>query len=140
MSRVYVASSWRNTIQQTICQLLVEAGHQIYDFRNPPGQAGFAWRDIEDGWKEWSNEKYRDILLHHPKAAHGFTADMRGMLWADTCVLVLPCGRSAHLEGGWFAGAGRRLIVYMPAKEEPDLMYLMAQHLCFTPEELLAAL
>lgn len=80
MSRIYVASSWRNQHQPSVCAWLLNWGHQIYDFRNPPGQAGFAWRDIEDGWQQWTNEEYRDILLHHPRAAHGFTADMRGML------------------------------------------------------------
>src|SRR5580704_8001936 len=135
MARIYVASSWRNEFQPNICKLLIEAGHQIYDFRNPPGQAGFSWRDIEEDWRDWTNEQYRDILYHNPKAAHGFTADLRGMMWADTCVLVLPCGRSAHLEAGWFAGTHKRLIIYMPLKEESDLMYLLAQHLTFTIEE-----
>ena len=45
------------------------------------------------------------------------------MLWADTCVLVLPCGRSAHTEAGWFAGRGLKTIVYMPENQEPELMY-----------------
>lgn len=38
-------------------------------------------------------------------------------------VLVLPCGRSAHTEAGWFAGRGLKTIVYMPGKQEPELMY-----------------
>ena len=28
--------------------------------------------------------------------------------WDDTFVLVLPCGRSAHLELGWAVGQGKR--------------------------------
>ena len=140
MARIYAASSWRNQYQPDIVQFMQINGHEVYDFRNPPGQAGFAWRDIEEGWQEWTKEKYRDLLFHHPKAAHGFVADFRGMMWADTCVLILPSGRSAHLEAGWFVGAQRRLIVYMPQKEEPDLMYLMAQHLVFTKDELAKAL
>ena len=43
--------------------------------------------------------------------------------WADTCVLVLPCGRSAHTEAGWMAGAGKRVIAYIPEMVEPELMY-----------------
>lgn len=140
MARIYVASSWRNQHQPQVCTWLMNWGHLIYDFRNPPGQAGFAWRDIEEGWKDWSQERYRELLLHHPKAAHGFVADFRGMSWADTCVLVLPSGRSAHLEAGWFSGAQRRLIVYMPQKEEPDLMYLLAHALVFNRDELFEAL
>ena len=49
---------------------------------------------------------------------NGFTT----MLWADTCVLVLPCGRSAHAEEGWFAGKGLKTVVYIPEKQEPELM------------------
>ena len=45
------------------------------------------------------------------------------MEWADTCVLVLPCGRSAHTEAGWFAGAGKKVIAYIPEMMEPELMY-----------------
>lgn len=140
MRRIYVASSWRNDFQPEVCKLLVEAGHRIYDFRNPPGKAGFKWNDIEDGWKDWSRERYRELLTTTSAAAHGFIADLRGMLWADTCVLVLPCGRSAHLEAGWFAGMNKPLIIYMPQTEEPDLMYLFAQDICLDATELLEAL
>ena len=45
------------------------------------------------------------------------------MRWADTCVLVLPCGRSAHTEAGWMAGSGKHVIAYIPETVEPELMY-----------------
>ena len=38
-------------------------------------------------------------------------------------MLVLPCGRSAHTEAGWMAGAGKKVIVYIPEMQEPELMY-----------------
>lgn len=34
--RIYVASSWRNTYYPSVVSALREAGHDIYDFRNPP--------------------------------------------------------------------------------------------------------
>ena len=47
--RIYVASSWRNTHQQAIVAALREAGHDVYDFRNPrPGDKGFAWSRSEE--------------------------------------------------------------------------------------------
>ena len=64
---------------------------------------------------------------------------MRGMEWADTCVLVLPCGRSAHLEAGWFKGRGKRLIVLLEDME-PELMALMADRLCLSIAEVLREL
>ena len=45
------------------------------------------------------------------------------MQWADVCVMVLPCGRSANTEAGWMKGAGKKVMVYSPKKEEPELMY-----------------
>ncbi len=52
-----------------------------------------------------------------------FAADLEALVWAGTCVLVLPCGRSAHTEAGWMAGAGKRVIACIPEMVEPELMY-----------------
>lgn len=62
------------------------------------------------------------------------------MLWADTCVLVLPCGRSSHTETGWFAGRGLKAIVYMPEKQEPELMYKLFDRVVGNLDELVDAL
>lgn len=140
MARIYVASSWRNEIQPTVVARLRAEGHAVYDFRNPPhGDSGFAWRQIDPEWKHWSPEKYRQLLTTHPVASHGFLSDMRGMQWADTCVLVLPCGRSAHLEAGWFCGAGKRCIVLL-AEGEPELMNLLASDICISLDEVVQVL
>ena len=123
MAKVYVASSWRNPYQPEVVARLREAGHTVYDFRNPeenPG--GFHWADVDVHWQEWSTREYIEHL-DHPVAEKGFRADLRAMEWADACVLVLPCGRSAHTEAGWFAGRGLKTIVYIPEKQEPELMY-----------------
>lgn len=60
---------------------------------------------------------------YHPLAERQFGADLEALKAADTCVLVLPCGRSAHTEAGWMAGTGKRVIVYIPEMVEPELMY-----------------
>lgn len=42
MAKIYVASSWRNQHYPEVVRRLREAGHEVYDFRNPPhGDAGF---------------------------------------------------------------------------------------------------
>ena len=123
MARIYVASSWRNTFYPEVVRRLLEAGHQLYDFRNPPdGKGGFFWKDIGPDWQEWTVRQYLDSLSH-PWAEYGFKRDYDAMKEADACVLVLPCGRSAHSEAGWMAGAGKKVIVYIPEKQEPELMY-----------------
>lgn len=128
MSKIYVASSWRNPIQQNIVQLLRDDGHEVYDFRNPePGNTGFAWSEIDPNWKTWTPDQFQAVLAEpHPIAARGYGFDKRALDWCDTCVLVLPCGRSAHLEAGYAAGQGKRTLFFLHAdKFEPELMYLL---------------
>jgi nucleoside 2-deoxyribosyltransferase len=45
---------------------------------------------------------------------------------ADVTVLVLPCGRSAHLEAGYTAGQGKPVVILLDQTFEPELMYKMA--------------
>jgi hypothetical protein len=146
--RIYLASSWKNTYQPEVISWLRDAAYEVYNYRQPQEQgplledtpeAGFDWRNADPTWGPVTSnilERYKR-MLGSPIAKAGFKADYEAMRWADTCVLVLPSGRSAHLEAGWMAGSGRRLVVYMPpavdASEpntlvwsfEPELMYLL---------------
>ena len=123
MAKIYVASSWRNPFLPQVVERLRQEGHEVYDFRNPPhGGAGFHWTDIDPEAPNWTFEQYAEGLVH-PLAERQFAADLEALEWADTCVLVLPCGRSAHTEAGWMAGAGKRVLVYIPEMPEPELMY-----------------
>ena len=123
MARIYVASSWRNPYFPDVVERLRRAGHEVYDFRNPPhGGAGFHWTDIDENAPEWTFAQYAEGL-HHPLAERQFQADIDALTWADTCVLVLPSGRSAHTEAGYMSGAGKRVLVYIPEMVEPELMY-----------------
>lgn len=123
--KVYVASSWRNGYQPDVVAFLRQYGHEVYDFRHPaPGNDGFRWSDIDGDWRDWTPETYISAL-DNSIARSGFKLDMDALRWSDVCVLVLPCGRSAHLEAGWAAGSGKPVVIYMPGKEEPELMYKM---------------
>lgn len=140
MSKIYVASSWRNAYQPEVVRRLREAGHEVYDFRNPPhGRGGFHWADVDPRWQEWSVGEYVEGLSH-PISEAGFKSDLDAMLWADACVLVLPCGRSAHAEAGWFAGRGLKTIVYIPEPQDPELMYKLFDAVTGSMEDVLAEL
>jgi nucleoside 2-deoxyribosyltransferase len=121
--KIYVASSWRNTIQPMVVQDLRAAGHEVYDFRHPaPGNDGFQWSEIDPHWQGWKAEEFIQ-LLEHPVAERGFGFDIRALDNADVTVLVLPSGRSAHLEAGFTAGQGKPVIVLLTGPLEPELMY-----------------
>lgn len=136
---IYVASSWRNNIQPSVVERLRAEGHTVYDFKNPvPGDDGFHWSEIDPDWKQWSPEAFRDAL-EHPLAVTGFKLDMDALKACDACVLVLPCGRSAHLELGYAVGANKLTVVLL-AKGEPEMMYRMVDHLCLSLDEVVAVL
>lgn len=108
--KIYVASSWRNEEHPVVVECLKEAGFLVYDFK---GDGGFHWSDIDPCWVGWTTEAYR-AALSHPLAIAGFKKDFDAMVWADTFVLVQPCGRSAHLELGWAIGRGKRTAILQP--------------------------
>jgi hypothetical protein len=140
MARVYLASSWRNERQPEAVRVLRAAGHEVYDFRNPEhGLGGFHWSDLDPDWKTWSPARYRAHLLMSPIAAQGYLTDFRAMKWCDVCVLLMPCGRSAHLELGWCAGAGKRTIICL-SDGEPELMNLLADDICLDLQEVVDVL
>lgn len=162
---VYVASSWRNTMQPAVIHLLRAAGIDCYDFRDPKGDGagGFSWKDVRDeqpietcecGHQQvehdegdgecWHDDQctcmsFRKMIvakgsdwvpadeylrmIEHPAALAGFEADYAAMVKADTFVLVLPCGKSAHLEAGWAMGQGKRVVILLEDPVEPELMY-----------------
>lgn len=121
--KIYVASSWRNLIQPLVVETLRAEGHEVYDFRNPsPGNNGFNWKEIDPAWQDWTPKQYRDAL-QHPVAIAGYKADKDALDACDACVLVLPSGRSASWEFGYACGQGKKGVVVMLEKQEPELMY-----------------
>ena len=137
--KLYVASSWRCKAYEAVLQALRADGHDCYDFRNPwPGNTGFKWSEAF-GHEDWQKAHQAEFLraLLSPIAQRGFRSDFEAMHWADGCVLVLPCGRSAHLEAGWFCGQGKPCWIYAQEPTEPELMYLMAKFVSGSHEALL---
>ena len=157
-SSIYLASSWRNKQQQETLKALRKAGHDTYDFKNPedywnkqyPGDqsGGFQWDSIDPHWLRWTPWSFLSAL-GHPIADKGFGNDFAAMERADMCVLLLPSGRSAHIEAGWFAGnPDKQLYILLPQNHlgvteeyaekswEPELMYKMADGMFLSVEDL----
>lgn len=68
----------------------------------------------------YSGSKYHG---GHESRLEQIVSKFEAMETCNACVLVLPCGRSAHTEAGWFAGRGKKVIAYIPEQVEPELMY-----------------
>lgn len=133
MSKIYLASSWRNSYQVSVLKDL-RTQHEVYDFKNPsPGDTGFKWIDTDPQLESDLSVGRLCSALQHPVAVKDFKNDFDAMQWADACVLLLPCGRSAHLEAGWFSGAKKPVVVLAPEINEPELMYKCFDTEGFTP-------
>ncbi len=144
---IYVASSWRNPFQPAVVEWLRQGGHEVYDFRNPAeGDNGFHWSEIDPDWQNWTPGRYR-AALREPLAEDGFAKDRAALEWCSACVLVLPCGRSAHLELGYAIGEKKRSAILMPDEElarlagvkvpqvEPELINKLADFIALSMPE-----
>ena len=133
MHRIYIASSWRNGLQPVLVKELRKRGHKVYDFRHPQG------RNDRSVWDTVIKGKLRAAyqadmlkpgefaaLLDDQRAVERFREHLTAMEDADTCILLLPSNRSAHLEAGWMARAGKRVLVMDGGTfAKPELMYLL---------------
>lgn len=125
---IYLASSWRNLEQPGLVRVLRDLGHDCYDFRNPKDDdTGFSWGEIDLNYPSWSAEQFIEALLSE-EAGRGFANDWAAMRRSQIGVLLLPSGRSAHIEAGYFVGAGKPLHIVLPENGPmvPELMYKMA--------------
>jgi hypothetical protein len=108
---------------------LKAAGIDHYDFRNPPNSTAFSWAQVGGLAGSSTPQATYLKLIDHPIAVAGYQVDLAAMQRADTFVLVLPCGRSAHLELGWAVGAGKRTAILLEDPATPELMYRMVDYL-----------
>lgn len=121
----------------------------MYDFKHPNTSTGrgFRWEDVFLAHADPADDDQSPAdltsaagylnALTHPAADLGFRRDFQAMLGADTFVLVLPCGRSAHLELGWAVGAGKRTAILLDDPCIPELMYKMVDRIAAGLDELL---
>lgn len=124
--------------------MLEEAKIDHYNFRLPGmGRNGFGWQEVMPSFDIDKQEAdVNEYLkgLDHPRAREGFEADSSAMLDCDTFVMVLPCGKSAHLELGWAVGAGKPTAILLDpsvSTVQPELMYRMADLVTNSPESLM---
>jgi hypothetical protein len=123
--KIYVASSWRNDLQPEIVELLRCWGHDVYDFRNPPGGTGFSWRQTTPAHVPGTpvSAYNQRAMTSHPIALEGYRADFKALWECDALVYVLPCGRSASWEFGFAMGQGKPCWVIWFGDHEPELMF-----------------
>lgn len=134
---IYVGGALANPEIVRITKLLMDNGFDAFSEWYTPGKdADVLWRDYELSL----GFDYREAL-NRPAAQQVFNFDKRNIDASDTFVMVMPCGKSAHLELGYAVGTGKRTLVYMP--EQPDrwdVMLAAVDCIVYGDSELLDAL
>ena len=124
MSRIYISSSWSNAFQPTLVQQLREQGHKVYDFRHPEGRNDRnVWEELGVNKQSMTGSEF-EAAVSDPDAMLRFNKHYDAMQDADSCILLLPCGRSSHIEAGIMRGLGKRVLVYDSGSTMiPEFMY-----------------
>lgn len=135
--KVYIGGALANPEIVRLTRTLLENGYNAFSEWYTPGkEADVLWRDYELAL----GFDYRTALAR-PSAQNTFRFDRDNIESSDVFVMLLPCGKSAHLELGYAAGRGIDTIIYMP--EQPDrwdVMYNFAGAIVYNDTELLDAL
>lgn len=120
MRNIYLIGSLRDKNVPVLAKTLREAGHTVFDDWYAAGpEADDYWRDYE----KQRGRSYNEALQGYA-ANHVFEFDKKHLIQADTVILLMPCGRSGHIELGWAIGQGAKgYVLYPETPERYDVMY-----------------
>jgi hypothetical protein len=135
--RIYLIGSLRNKTIPEIAARLRDAGWDVFDDWYASGP------EADDFWRDYEQSRGHDLAtaLEGHVAGHVYSFDIGHLDRSDIAVLVLPCGRSGHLELGYAVGKGKRAFVLMEGEPERfDFMYKMAEGVVYSLERLVERL
>jgi len=126
--KIYLASSWKmKDIVLEFASVLRDEGHNVDSFCDSDRRISFNWSElIEIMKKEGLDISQLDAIemIKHWRVIEAFKEDKKWIDWADGLIMLMPCGRSSHLEGGYAKGAGKKLYIVGGFKKgEFDTMY-----------------
>lgn len=134
---IYLIGSLRNPTIRSLAARLRGQGFEVFDDWHAAGE------DADDIWQQYERERGRSYkeALASPHAEAVFQMDTTYLDRADAVVLVLPAGKSGHLELGWSIGQGKAGFILLDGEPERfDVMYKFADAVCNNVEELIEAL
>jgi nucleoside 2-deoxyribosyltransferase len=139
MSSIYLIGSLRNPKVPEVAAKLRAAGHDVFDDWFAAGP------EADDYWKKYEQERghnYKQALEGYA-ANHVYSFDKHHIDRCDTAVLMLPAGKSGHLELGYAVGSGKKGYILfdeeMPA-DRWDVMYKFATAVFFDSASLIKEL
>jgi len=131
--QIYIIGSLRNEKIPHIAKQLRELGFDVFDDWFSPGpEADEFWRKYE----QIRGSTYKQALSNWA-GKHVFEFDKFHIDRSHIGVLIMPAGKSGHLELGYMIGQGKPGFIFF--EEEPerwDVMHQFATEICVTMDEL----
>lgn len=137
MKSVYIIGSLRNESIPLIGNKLRAAGFDAFDDWYGAGP------EADDKWRDYEQLRGRDhkTSLYGYAARHVFEFDKRHLDRCDLAVLVMPAGKSGHLELGYFVGTGKPGFIFFDrVPDRYDVMHQFATDVFHGEDELLKGL
>lgn len=135
---VYLIGSLRQPERvQMVASRLRDAGFDVFDDWVSAG------RDADDHLYAYEKARGHSCkeALRGFAARHIFSLDRYHLDRANIVVLVLPAGRSGHLELGWALGRGKKGFILLDGEPDRiDVMYQFADGICDDVDELVRKL
>lgn len=138
MKSIYIIGSLRNPVIPEIAKELKVMGIDAF------AQWWGAGPEADDWWKTYNERMgipYEEALTDYA-ATNVFEFDKTHIDRCDATLLVLPAGKSGHLELGYSIGTGKHGYILADdklGKERWDVMYRFADKVFMTKEEMLDA-
>lgn len=133
MKSIYIIGSLRNEKIPAVGNLLRDNGWDAFDDWYGAGHiADDCWRDYEN----IRGRSHQDALFGYA-ARHTFAFDKHHLDRCDLAVLVMPAGKSGHLELGYFVGLGKPGFIFFDAvPDRYDVMHQFATAVFSSEDEL----
>lgn len=131
---IYLIGSLRNANIPSIAAHLRGAGHHVFDDWFAAGP------EADDKWQEYEIGRGRTFTeaLEGEAAQNVFHFDIDHLARCTSAVLVLPAGKSGHMELGYVLGRGKPGFILLAGQPERyDVMYKLASAVCSSVDELL---
>lgn len=121
--RLYLIGSLRNPAVPQLAKALRENGHVVFDDWFAAGP------EADDKWREYEQQRGRSYAeaLNGYAAHHVFEYDRLHLDRAEAVVMMLPAGKSGHLEFGWALGQGKPGFILLDTPDRWDVMYKFAE-------------
>jgi hypothetical protein len=122
-NHTYLIGSLRNQRIPALAEEMRAAGISVFDDWHCAGA------DADTCWQEYEQARGRSYAeaLNGAHARNVFEFDKRNIDAASAVVLVLPAGKSAHLELGYARGSGKPCYILLDGEPDRyDVMYRFA--------------